>query len=143
MRHIINKKGVYMENNKAIQEQLDTHTKEAAELLKDKDKTEKKKKKIEEKLKTIKGIGPFLGEIPVLISLLRAYIRKEYTQFPFISAVALMGALLYFVNPFDVVPDAIIGAGLVDDAVAISIIIKMMETDLAVYKEWKKEHYKD
>lgn len=115
--------------------------KKLKKFLKKKDKTEQYLEKVEAKLKTIKGIGPLLGEIPVLVSLLRAYIRKEYTQFPYVSAIGVLSALIYFVNPFDVVPDAIMGAGLVDDAVAISIIVKMLEADLAVYKEWKKEQY--
>ena len=126
-----------------VEKELNSYKEEAKEILKDKDKTEKYLEKIEEKLRTIKGVGPILGQIPVLISLVRAYIRKEYTQFPFVSVIGILTSLLYFLNPMDIVPDVLIGAGLVDDALAVTLILKLLDADLSMYKEWKKEKNKE
>ena len=77
---------------------VNEHKEEAEELLKDKDKLEEYLKKLEIKLSKIKGIGKKLSEVPLLISLVRAYIKGEYTDIPFASVIAAVAALLYLLN---------------------------------------------
>jgi uncharacterized membrane protein YkvA (DUF1232 family) len=53
-----------------------------------------------------------------------------------LSAVAF--TLLYVANPFDLVPDALPGVGLVDDAAVLSVCLLMVEQDLYDYKAWRE-----
>ncbi|MBE5808892.1 MAG: DUF1232 domain-containing protein, partial [Clostridiales bacterium] len=65
------------------------------------DQIEQMLKKLEDKLRSIPNIGDKLAAIPVFVSMIRSYVRKEYTVLPVSSAVAILAALLYFLSPVD------------------------------------------
>ena len=44
--------------------------------------------------------------------------------------------LIYLVTPIDLIPDFAIG-GFIDDAAVIAYILKKIQTELEIYKEWK------
>jgi uncharacterized membrane protein YkvA (DUF1232 family) len=45
------------------------------------------------------------------LRLLRAYAKGEYSQIPWPSLVMIVGAVLYFLAPIDVIPDFLVGLG--------------------------------
>ena len=85
-------------------------------------------------------VGGVLSDIPLLASLVRSYVKKEYTDIPVGSILAAIGALAYFVSPIDLIPDTIPGAGYIDDSVVITVCIKMIDSDLKEYKLWRDEN---
>ncbi len=46
-------------------------------------------------------------------------------------------ALLYVINPFDLVPDVLPFVGAVDDATVIAACMFLIERDLFQYRDWK------
>lgn len=48
-----------------------------------------------------------------------------------------MAALIYFVNPADILPDAIIGLGYIDDFAVISVVVRAIRMDLDRFKRWE------
>lgn len=54
--------------------------------------------------------------IPFIEEVIAAYYAMLDPRTPSKSRLILIGALAYFVSPFDIVPDFIIGLGFVDDA---------------------------
>jgi len=64
-------------------------------------------------------------------------LKGEYKEIPGGSIIAILGALIYFVSPIDVIPDFILGAGLIDDAFLIGLVIKQIRSDLNKYQAWK------
>lgn len=129
-------------DEKIIQQALDNQQENAVALLKDKDKLEKYLERLENKLRNIDTIGPILAEIPVLISLIRSYIKKEYTDIPYASIIAIIAALLYFLTPTDLIADITPGIGLVDDIAVMAFALRIVKADLDVYKQWKDENKK-
>ncbi|MBR5926262.1 MAG: DUF1232 domain-containing protein [Firmicutes bacterium] len=125
-----------------LQEALDRRKQQAAELIKDEGKLEEFLQKLEAKLKTLPTVGNELGSIPLMISLLRSYIAKEYTKVPATSIVTIVGALIYFAAPFDIVPDILLGLGFVDDAAIIGLCLSSVFKDLDEYEKWRKEQGK-
>ena len=94
-----------------------------------------RKKEIEKKFDE----GPlkqYIDKAKLFFSLLRDYKAGNYKQIPFWSIAAIVAALLYVVNPFDLIPDAIPGIGLIDDAFVIAACWHMIERDLLAYQEW-------
>lgn len=113
---------------------------EAEAMLKDADKTEEFLQKIEEKVKSIPKAGEKLAYVPALISLVRSYIKKEYTEISKMSVVLIVSALMYLLSPIDIIPDGIPGAGYIDDALVIDICIAYIEKELDQYNTWRKEN---
>lgn len=112
---------------------------EAQKLLENEDKMEKFLQRLEKKLKEIPVAGEKLAEIPIMASLLRSYVKKEYTDFPVGSLLAVISALIYFVSPIDIVPDSIPVLGYFDDAAVVAACWKLVESDIEEYQIWRSK----
>ena len=123
--------------NKDAKEELEKRYSKAEKLLKDEEKTEKFLKRLEEKLLVIPAVGKTLAMAPTFISLVRSYIRKEYTEIPLGSIIAILSALIYIFAPIDAIPDSIPGAGLLDDALVLNVCLKLVRSDVDEYIAWR------
>jgi len=131
-----------MENNfdeKKAELALENKYAEAEELLRDEDKMERFLQRLEKKLRVIPVAGNKLSEVPIMVSLVRNYVKKEYQDIPIGSIIAIISALIYFVSPLDVVPDSIPVLGYFDDAAVVAACWNLVETDVEEYVKWRKE----
>ena len=120
---------------------IEAHKEEAEELLNEPDKLEKYLKQLEDKLQEIPKVGDVLSQIPLMISMVRSYVRKEYTDISVTYVIAVLAALLYVLSTFDVIPDFVPGLGYLDDALVIMVAGKVVELELERYSVWRNEHY--
>ncbi len=111
----------------------------AEEILEDKDKLEKFLDRLENKLKKVPVGGEILSMVPVLISMLRSYFKREYKDIPIGTLISIISALLYWLAPADVIPDVVPVTGYVDDATVVAACLKLINSDLKEYKEWKEK----
>ena len=84
--------------------------------------------------------GPFTETWPYLmamIRLLREFQRAEYRDVPPDNLLTIVAAILYFVSPFDVIPDYIPILGHIDDAVVISLALRSVRGDLDTFMAWE------
>lgn len=125
-----------------VAEQIKANSDEAKELLEDEDKMERFLQQLERKLRKFPKVGKYIASIPVLVSLVRSYVKKEYTDIPLGSMIAIVAGLIYFVSPIDLIPDTIPGVGYLDDAVVIAGILAMVKDDADQYEEWQKNNNK-
>lgn len=116
---------------------------QAEELIKDKDRMERFLQKLEKKLARVPIVGSKLSNVPVLASLLRSYVRKEYTELPMGSVIAIASALIYFVSPIDFLPDLLPAIGYADDAAVITACLSMIDSDVEDYKRWRQDKGKN
>ena len=65
------------------------------------------------------------------------YVKKRYKEIPLASVLSIVGALLYLINPVDVIPDYIPVIGYLDDGLVFRIALGAVHNDLTAYKEWK------
>ena len=112
---------------------------EAEDVLKDENKMERFFQRLEKKLKAVPIAGNALQYIPLMMSLVRSYVKKEYTDLPIGTMVSVVVALLYFLSPIDVIPDIIPGLGYIDDAAVIAGCLVLIKGDLEEYRAWRKE----
>ena len=96
----------------------------------------------EKKLGQIPKIGDKAADIAVLCSMIRAYAKKQYTDVSIATILLSIAALIYVVNPMDIVPDFMIGIGQLDDAAVIILVLQMIQMDLNKYKKWQEANGK-
>lgn len=99
---------------------------------------------IETKVKNSGSLNRFSTDIRLMFSMLKDYWQGNYRAIPWKSVAAIAGALLYVLNPLDLIPDIILGFGLVDDAGVVAACLTLVESDLLRYAAWKEhqEHQK-
>ena len=72
-----------------------------------------------------------LGDrIKLLGRLVRAYANGSYREITVGNVVLIVAAILYFVTPIDLIPDAVPGAGLMDDATVLAFVLAKLEIEL-------------
>ena len=82
-------------------------------------------------------------QIMLLYDMLRDWWAGTF-PLPWKIVAAIVAALLYFINPFDIVPDFIPLIGYLDDALVVGICIKLIRSNLQDYAEKKQlplNHY--
>ena len=116
---------------------LNENKEKAKAYLNDDEKMEKLFRDFEDKLKLIPKIGNRASDIAVLLSLIRAYVKKQYTDVSPSTIMLAVAGLIYVVTPVDLIPDYILGPGLLDDAAVIGIVLQAIQMDLNKYKKWQ------
>ena len=92
--------------------------------------------KVEERMTGMKNVTSALKDIPVLVDMVKKWVKKEYTAFPWATVVTMVAALIYFLLPTDAIPDTVPVVGHIDDAAVIALCLWGIRTDLDAYKEW-------
>lgn len=80
----------------------------------------------------------FRDDFFLVWEMLKAYAKREYTEVPFRSITAVVGALLYVLMPLDALPDFILGFGLIDDAAVFGYALKLISDDVKRFGAWKE-----
>lgn len=93
---------------------------------------------IEDKVQNSSKLKRFSSDIKLMFSMLQDYWQGNYREVPWKSVAAIAGALVYVLNPLDVIPDLILGFGFIDDAGVVALCLKMVESDLLRYAAWKQ-----
>jgi uncharacterized membrane protein YkvA (DUF1232 family) len=110
----------------------------AFEYLKDRKKAMGLLKEATKRTKSEQGrIESFKNQLLLLIDVFQDWISGNYRHISYKTISTVVIGILYFVVPTDVIPDFLLGAGLVDDAAILAFIFKQIGNDLDLYKEWK------
>lgn len=78
-----------------------------------------------------------IKQLSLSMQMLKDFKTKAYTSIPWRTIALIVAAILYFINPFDIIPDFIPFLGYTDDAVAFAAIFKSAQIDLQNYCKWK------
>lgn len=113
-------------------------SKTAQHLLTDKDKTLSKIQEGLAKANINKAkLTDVWDKIQLLFQLAKDYANGNYKDVSNASIVAIIGSLLYFISPIDVIPDFILGIGFLDDAFIIGYVFNKVAKELDKYQSWK------
>ncbi|MCH8265480.1 MAG: DUF1232 domain-containing protein [Proteobacteria bacterium] len=77
-------------------------------------------------------ISDRLAKLQILINM----ITDEEWQLNEDERTSILGALHYFVNPEDLIPDNVPGIGYLDDAIYAEIIIQELKIEIKMYREF-------
>ncbi len=97
-------------------------------------KVNQRAQEIESKLPKLKKV---FEQTKIMLSMVKDYWAGTYREIPYWAISAVSMALLYVLNPADVVPDVIIGVGYLDDATIVAFCLKLVQRELERYQEWQ------
>ncbi|MBN2212972.1 MAG: DUF1232 domain-containing protein [Bacteroidales bacterium] len=69
--------------------------------------------------------------------LIKAYANGSYRNISWQSLVMIVASIIYFVMPFDLIPDFLPGFGLLDDAAILAWTIRAISADVDAFVEWE------
>lgn len=93
---------------------------------------------IDKKMSGQKALKALLEHGRLLLALVKDYFTGAYREVPYWAIGAAALALVYVLSPLDAIPDVIPGLGYLDDATVLAFCLKLIESELGRYKEWKK-----
>lgn len=113
---------------------------EAKKLINDDEKIEKLLKNVENKLKELPKVGDKLSMLPVLVSMVRSYIKGDYRNVSKGTIITIICALIYVISPIDAIADKVPIIGLFDDIFVINLCLSYIQKDVDKYREWRMEN---
>ncbi|MFN8296438.1 MAG: YkvA family protein [Chitinophagales bacterium] len=78
--------------------------------------------------------------IIALTRMVRSWAKGDYKNISTKSIIAVVAALIYFVNPLDLIPDFIPVIGQIDDILIIGYLIKTVNKEIERFMAWEKEN---
>jgi uncharacterized membrane protein YkvA (DUF1232 family) len=84
-----------------------------------------------------RSFGGVTRDARSLVRMVRAAATGGYRRLPRRSLVAVVAALLYFLDPLDAIPDFIPVVGLVDDAAVLAWVASRVRRDLDEFLAWE------
>ena len=79
------------------------------------------------------------SELMALVRLVRAWSRGEYKRLPGKTILMAVAAIIYFLDPLDLIPDFIPGIGYLDDATVIAFVFAAIRKDLLEFLDWERQ----
>ncbi|OAB79556.1 YkvA family protein [Cochleicola gelatinilyticus] len=102
----------------------------------------KNEENIDKKFSGSNGLSKYMELGRIMMSMLKDVKKGEYKNIPWFTIATIVLALLYVLNPMDIIPDFIPGIGYIDDIAVLSIGVGWIESDLHRYLDWRLEHEK-
>ncbi|MEY2555031.1 MAG: hypothetical protein QOF93_175 [Verrucomicrobiota bacterium] len=72
-----------------------------------------------------------------MLRLVRAYSQGNYRDVPESTLVVIIAAIIYVVNPLDVIPDALPALGFLDDATVLALAVRRSRQTLDDFMAWE------
>jgi uncharacterized membrane protein YkvA (DUF1232 family) len=72
-----------------------------------------------------------------MLRLIRAYYRGEYRDVKVTNLVLIIGAIIYVLDPWDLIPDWIPGLGFLDDATILAFAVQKTRETLDQFTRWE------
>ncbi|HME89448.1 MAG TPA: YkvA family protein [Chthoniobacterales bacterium] len=108
----------YLENPRRLETLFDEAAREAATLPKE-------------------PFGETWPYFQAMLRLIRAYSRGQYRNVPNDTLVVIIAAIIYVVNPLDVIPDALPAIGYLDDATILALAVRRSRQALDDFMTWE------
>lgn len=87
---------------------------------------------------TKKQVSEFFEKVKTMLRMLRAYISGEYRQIPWKSLLMIIGSLIYFMMPIDLIPDFIPVTGFADDISIIFLVFNSINEDINAFLDYEQ-----
>lgn len=76
-------------------------------------------------------------ELKLLLDYLADTTSGNYNCYAVVNITLAIAAIVYVVNPMDIIPDALVGIGFIDDATVITWSCNQLSKELDSYRKWR------
>lgn len=118
---------------------LDEGLEQANQLLQDPSKIDGLLMMVEDKCREIPTIGNTLGDLPLMISMVKSYCTQEYPEVSVKVIATIVSAFIYMVKKKDLIPDNVPILGVLDDIAVIALALRICQPELLSYKLWRED----
>ncbi len=127
--------GFSVEQAKAV---LEGGISQAQELIQDPSQVKDLLAQLDAKIKEVPVLGESFSDLQLMISMVKGYITREYTEVSPKVIALVVSAFIYLVKRKDLIPDSVPVLGYADDLAIIGLALKLSETELDAFKAWKE-----
>jgi uncharacterized membrane protein YkvA (DUF1232 family) len=114
--------------------------KRAEALLKNDGRVQKLlKKAVSKSAVSEKAMKGYWGDFQTLIRLIRNYVSGDYREVAISTLLFALAGVIYFVNPFDVIPDFILGLGFIDDVSVVAYVLGKIKEEINQFLNWEEQ----
>jgi len=89
------------------------------------------------RLEASPALQTHLDEVQTLVELVGDWRSGAYRQVPFTAIALITFALLYVLNPVDLIPDALPLVGHLDDSAVLALCLRLVRPELEAWRAWK------
>ncbi len=82
-------------------------------------------------------LGEFVDSLKTFVRMVTAFFKGDYKDVSKTTIAVVIGGLIYFISPLDLIPDFIPIVGYLDDATVIVYIIKRLKNEVEKFQEWE------
>lgn len=87
--------------------------------------------------KAVSQLKTVRREASAMTRMVGAYAKGSYRAVPKSALLSVTAALVYFINPFDLIPDALVGFGLTDDVAVLTWVYHRVSADVKSFLSWE------
>ena len=128
---------ISVEKAKAV---LDGGMEKATELIKDNTQIDELINKVQAKIDEVPMLKQSLENVGTVFSLIKSYVKKEYTEVSPKVIATVVSAFLYLLKKKDILSDNIPIIGILDDLAVAAVALKFVQPELDAYTKWKEEN---
>ena len=124
-------------------EVLGSFSDQAEKVLDDEGQLEEILRSTEDRVKALPNVGTSLARLPLMLSMIRSYIAKEYSDVSPKVIASMVSALIYLLKGKDLIPDRTPLIGYVDDIAVAGIALRLVDDELNAYAAWREQRQPD
>ncbi len=83
------------------------------------------------------NIQTLRDQFMVIGRMLKAHVNGTYKIRSVRMLIILLAAIIYFINPIDLIPDFLFGIGLADDLAVLTWVYSAAAEEIASFKNWE------
>lgn len=84
------------------------------------------------------GVREIKDKLQLMIRFVGAYAKGDYRDVAGKSMATIVGVLVYFVSPLDLIPDVLPILGVADDVALVVWMFNVLEKEIAKFSDWEK-----
>lgn len=118
---------------------LFTALQSAVSILRSAEKTESLLELVRQKISLgLDQLNDLTANLDALVRLIKSWNAGDYRDIPKKAIIASTASVIYFLNPFDFIPDVIPFSGFLDDAAVVTYVVASLKSEIERFLVWER-----